>query len=182
MDQRMDMRGGGTLTLGREGNRVRMEALRPGDDRGLYKVWLLGPGGGRLLLGTLTPEGTMLRLKRTLSQNELERAGCWPLAGAEAVLAFPFAAAQRWYRENHPERLLEDPVLRGQLRGPMLCRKEGEGFRLAVPFRADTPMALESLFCLAQLERLEGRPYLVWSFDRAGRPVIPHKDGPFGQE
>ena len=124
----------------------------------------------------------MLRLKRTLTQNELERAGCWPLAGAEAVLAFPFAAAQRWYRDNHPEQLLADPVLRGQVRGPMLCRREKEGFQLALPFRVDAPVAIESLFCLAQVERLEGRPHLVWSFDREGRPVIPHKESSFGQD
>jgi hypothetical protein len=54
----------------------------------------------------------------------------------------------------------------------MLCRREQDGFRLAAPFSTDGPVALESLFCLARVERLEGRRHLVWQFDRAGRPQI----------
>ena len=181
MEQKLEMKGGGTLTVCRDGPRVHLEAVRPGDGRGLYKVWLLGQPGGRFLLGTLAPEGGFLRLKRTIPQGDLERAGCWPVAGAEAPLAFPFSGGERWYCEAHPERLLRDPVLRSQIRGPMLCRKEQGGFRLAAPFRTDGPVALETLFCLARLERLEGRAHLVWSFDREGRPTVPHKTGPFGQ-
>ena len=182
MERKLDMRGGGPLTLRLDETRVQLDAVRPRDDRGLYKVWLLGQRGGRMLLGTMAPEGNVLRLRRTISQGELERAGCWPAAGAEAPMAFPFQGGERWYREAHPERLLRDPLLRGQVKGPMLCRKDGEGFRLAAPFRTDGPVALEPLFCLARPERLEGKIHLVWTFDREGRPKIPHKNGASGQD
>ena len=181
MAERLEIKGGGTLFVGQEGLRAWLLAERPADGRGLYKVWLTGARGGRFLLGTLAPEGNSLRLKRNLPVGELERVSCWPVAGAEAPLAFPFSGGERWYCEAHPERLLRDPVLRSQIRGPMLCRKEQGGFRLAAPFRTDGPVALETLFCLARLERLEGRAHLVWSFDREGRPTVPHKTGPFGQ-
>lgn len=174
MEERLNMRGGGTLILRRDGPRVHLEAERPADGRGLYKVWLHGDQGGKLLLGTLAPENGALRLRRTLSVDQLERAGCWPQFRAEAPLAFSFTARDsRWYCEQHPERLLSDPVLRGQIQGPMLCRKETEGFSLAAPFRPDCPAPLSALFCLAQVERREGRPHLVWSFDQEGRPKVP---------
>lgn len=185
MERKLEMRGGGVLTMRQEGTRVCLEAERPPDGRGLYKVWLTGQRGGRMLLGTLAPEGKTLKLRRVVSQGELERAGCWPLVGAEAPLAFSFsngAGGERWYRESHPERLISDAVLQGQFKGPMLCRKEKEGFRLAYPFRTGAPLALESLFCLARVEQLEGRPHLVWIFDREGHPKIPHKTKSGGQD
>ena len=86
MEERMKMRGGGTLTLRREGARVRMEAERSEDGQGLYKVWLHGDQGGKLLLGTLAPEGDALRLSRTMSVGTLERAG-FRSAVMEAVIA-----------------------------------------------------------------------------------------------
>ncbi|MCI9157167.1 MAG: hypothetical protein HFF44_09585, partial [Lawsonibacter sp.] len=52
MEEQMEMRGGGTLTLRQDGPRVHLEAERPADGRGLYKVWLHGDQGGKLLLGT----------------------------------------------------------------------------------------------------------------------------------
>ena len=168
------MGGGGWLTLRQEGPRVHLDAERPADGKGLYKVWLHGDHGGKLLLGTLAPEGGALRLRRTLSVGALEQAGCWPQFRAEAPLAFSFAESPgSWYCEQHPERLLADPVLRGQVRGPMLCQREGEGFSLSAPFRADRPFPLPVLFCLARTQRREGRLYLVWRFDRQGRPVAP---------
>lgn len=181
VEQRLELAGGGVLTLRQEGNRVHLEAERPRDEKGLYKVWIGGAQGGRMLLGTLAPEGNRLRIFRTISQGELARMGCWPVTRGEAVLIFSFPGGERWYRENHPEGLLSDPVLRGQVTGPMLCQKEKEGFRLAAPFRSDGGVPLNALFCLAQVERIEGRPYLVWSFDRTGRPNPPHKARGTGQ-
>ena len=174
----MEMRGGGRLFFCPEGLRVRLRAERPADGRGLYKAWLRGSRGGRLLLGTLAPEGDRLVLRRTLSLGELERAGCWPDFWAEAPLAFPFTPDSRgegrWYCEQHPERLLADPVLKQQVRGSMLCQRQAGGFRLAVPFRTDAPIALAGLFCLAQVERWDNRPHLVWRFDQDGQPLHNH--------
>ncbi len=184
MEERMAMRGGGTLTLRRDGLRIHMEAERPADNRGLYKVWLHGDQGGKLLLGTLVPENGRLVLRRTLSVGTLEQAGCWPQFWAAAPLAFAFAPQNggTWYCEQHPERLVADQVLRGQIKGGMLCKK-GEGtFSLAVPFRTDRPLALNALFCLCQVERWEGRTHLVWNFDGEGHPKIPHKSGRSGTD
>lgn len=183
MEERFSMEGGGTLTVRREGMHVHMEAERPADDRGLYKVWLRGDQGGKLLLGTLAPEGDALRLCRTLSVGALERSGCWPRFRAEAPLAFSFAAraGEKWYCEQHPERLVADPVLRAQISGAMLCRKESGGFFLSAPFSTDKPVRLPSLFCLARVERREGRLYMVWHFNAEGEPVLPHKKEDPGQ-
>lgn len=171
------MRGGGTLTLRQEGPRVHMEAERPADEKGLYKVWLHGDQGGKFLLGTMIPEGGMLRLRRTLSASTLERAGCWPRFRAEAPLAFAFSGQDRWYCEQHPELLVSDPLLRERLRGAMLCRRDSSGFALAAPFRTDRPVRLPALFCLSQVVRRDGQPHLVWEFDLDGNPKLPHKQG-----
>lgn len=181
MEERVPMKGGGTLTVRQDGVRVHMEAERPSDGKGLYKVWLRGDQGGKLLLGTLVPEEDALRLRRTLSVGTLERAGCWPRFRAEAPLAFSFEAPSggKWYCEQHPERLVSDPVLKAQMSGAMLCRKEAEGFALSAPFAADRPVRLPSLFCLAGVERREGKLYMVWHFNGKGEPVLPHKkEGP----
>jgi hypothetical protein len=168
--ERWNLEGGGTLTLRQEGANVRCEAERSQDGAGLYKVWLRGSRGGKFLLGTLAPEGERLGLRRTVPLRELERCGCWPVERAEAVLAFSFRKSG-WYCEQHPERHVKGNTLRGSLPSPMLCRK-GEGrVYLAAPFQTDSPVAVPELFCLAHLERLEGRQYLVWAFDEEGWPV-----------
>lgn len=184
MDEQMRMRGGGTLTLRRDGTRVQITAERPEDKRGLYKVWLHGDQGGKLLLGTLTPEKGRLILRRTMTVDGLERAGCWPQFWAAAVLAFAFDPQDggKWYCEQHPEQLVRDPILREQLSGPMLCRKSEKAFFLAAPFRTDRPLKLNALFCFSQVERWDGRTHLVWTFDLEGRPIIPNKSGLSGTD
>ena len=172
----MEMGGGGTLEVRPEGLRVRFRARRPEDGRGLYKVWLHGDRGGKLLLGTLAPEGGQLALTRTLSLGELERAGCWPQLRARCDLAFPFAGGREeggWICEERPERLLADPVLRAAVPGPMLCRRGAEGFSLSAPFRPERPLPLVPLVCLARPERWGGRLQLVWDFERDGTPRFP---------
>lgn len=178
----LEMRGGGVLTVEQDGPRVRLAAERPDDGKGLYKVWLRGERGGRLLLGTLAPENGALRLSRTLSLDELERAGCWSAFWAETVLAFSFSKRDSgaWYCEREPARLLADPLLKRQVHGSMLCRRDGADFCLAEPFRTDRPVALEGIICLARLERWPDRPHLVWEFDGKGRPKIPYSGGKSG--
>lgn len=183
MEERFPMGGGGVLTLRQEGPRVHMEAERPTDGRGLYKVWLHGDQGGKLLLGTLVPENGVLRLRRTLSVSALERSGCWPRFRAEAPLAFSFAtpSGEKWYCEQHPERMVSDPVLKAQISGAMLCRKGEAGFTLSAPFAVDRPVRLPSLFCLAGVECREGRLYMIWHFNEKGEPELPHKQEGLGQ-
>lgn len=182
MDRQLALAGGGSLTVGEDGPRVRLEAVRPNDGKGLYKVWLWGLSG-RMLLGTMAPEGEVLRLSRVISRTSLEGQGCWPPTGAEAVMAFSFvrraaAGGHGWSWEEDPARLLHDPVLVNSARawGGMWRRTEGEDFLLAAPWRGDGEFPMIALFCLARVEEVEGRRCAVWRFRCDGTPILPHKD------
>ena len=110
-----------------------------------------------------------------MSRTGLERAGCWPVTGGEAVLAFPFEEAEEgWRPEPHPERLCADPLLRAALegRGDLCVRRRGEEILLSARFQPSRPFPLPLLFCLARVEERGGRPWLVWTLDRAGRPRL----------
>ena len=172
----MELEGGGTLNFRQEGSRVRFTAERPKDDRGLYKVWLRGGQGRGVLLGTLIPAGGVLRLDRSLSLYELERAGCWPPEGGEVRLVYSFAGGQNdgWAVISALPESISDGLLRRSVRGGLRGRRSPDGgFLVAAPFRRDRPVALEPLFCLARVEEREGGAWLVWAFDRAGNPVLP---------
>ena len=89
--ERFSLAGGqGWLTVEESGGRARCAAELPEDGKGLYKGYLCGTGG-RALLGTFLPEDGRLKLRRTLSLDELRRQGAWPPTGARAELAFPRA-------------------------------------------------------------------------------------------
>ena len=165
--------GGGKLYLWEEGQLVQLRAFRPDDGRGLYKVWVRG-AGGRLLLGTLVPEGKGLGLQRRISRGQLERAGCWPVVGGETVLAFAFVQ-NGWQWEKNPEYLVKDVVLSQVLKGKSvrIKRRQG-GFSLAAIFDTGRPFPVVPLFCLSVIERVEGDRCAVFFFDREGDPVPPH--------
>ena len=174
--QEMQLTGGGTLVLWEEGMLVHLQVQRHDDRRGLYKIWIRGPGG-RKLLGTLVPEGGRLCIYRRLSRRELEQEGCWPVTGGEAVLAFSFGQ-DGWVREEHPERLVKDVVLRQALKGQtMRLRRQEKGFRLSVSFDTARPFPLTALFCLSKVEG----GYVIFPFDREGNPVVPHNDRNSGE-
>ena len=80
--ERFSLAGGqGWLTIEESGGRARCAAELPEDGKGLYKGYLCGTGG-RALLGTFLPEDGRLKLRRTLSLDELRRQGAWPPTGA----------------------------------------------------------------------------------------------------
>ena len=110
----MEMRGGGRLNFRQEGGGIRFTAERQKDGGGLYKVWLRGERGGEYLLGTLIPEGELLRLNRRVSRQELERRGCWPAAGAEVRLAYAFGPGKNdgWTVISGLPELIPDQLLR----------------------------------------------------------------------
>lgn len=177
MEERWPLAGGGTLRVWEEGPWVRLEAERPDDGKGLYKVWCRGPGG-EYLLGTLAPGAGGLRLERRVSRGTLREAGAWPVTGGRAAMVYPFAPAGEegaWRREDHPEGLCSDPVVRACLRGArgLLSRERGGVRQLAAPFSTCKPILLNTLFCLARVEERQGARYLVWRFDREGRPLLP---------
>jgi len=152
-----------------------MRVRRADDRRGLYKVWIHGMGG-RLLLGTLAPEQGELCLRRRLSRSQLERDRCWPVLGGEVVLAFSFGQ-DGWQREEHPERLVRDVVLRQALKGQrMLLQQTGSGFLLSAPFDTGRPFPLTPLFCLSRVEGGRQGRRAVFAFDREGNPIVRHNE------
>ena len=76
--------GGGTLRVREEDLWVYLEAVRPDDGKGIYKVWCTGPQG-EFLLGTLVPQGGGLHLERRVARKTLQQAGAWPLIGGKTV-------------------------------------------------------------------------------------------------
>lgn len=157
--------------------------IEQGDDRrGLYKGYIEG-GGGRYMLGTLMPEGDKLVLKRRLLRKDLTNRGVWPIQSCGVVLAYatpPVACSPKsqslsleWRREPCPENLLGDRLLSCCAQGHRgtLVRRRGEGFQMAFPFRPQGEFPLQPLFCLARVQKIEGRWYALYSFNQKGCPT-----------
>lgn len=51
---------------------------------------------------------------------------------------------------------------------------------LSTPFQMNRPFPLTTLFCLAEVERIQGQLSLVWQLDHEGRPVVPDSGGTDG--
>lgn len=185
MDGTIILKGGGRLTLKEEGGQVRLEAERPDDRQGLYKVWLCGTGG-RCLLGTLVPEGKRLYLCRRMSRSNLERAGCWPITGGECVMVFSFQqgkSSAQWQPAGDLSGLIKErDLLQAVQKGKLLYKGSKEGFCLAGRFDSNHPFPIPMLFCVAQVGELFGRPHVFFYFDREGMPVLPHKTERHGEE
>jgi len=169
----------GAVTVHQEGDRAVCRAIRTADSGGLYKAWLLG-AGGKVLLGTLIPEGGALRLRRVMEIASLERQGVWPPVGGEVTLAYPFVPEAplppEWRWTDCPQRLLEDPMLSRCLWGVRraLLRRDMEGFLLAFPWSLHDPFPIPPLFCLARVETLANRRCVVFQFSRQGHPEPLH--------
>ena len=180
MSMTLELEGGGRLRLWEEGARVLFRCERGLCADGIYKVWLRGDGG-EMLLGALVPEDGMLRLCRALSVTQLRQCGCWPVRGARCVLAYPFrrqnSGSDGWYWEEDPARFVNRETRElGEWRR-MLCRKSQDGTQLACPVKADAPIGLVHLFCLAQVRQVRGEMCLVWQFTPDGVPSSPEKIG-----
>ena len=151
--------------------------VRP-DRPGLYRGLLKGPRG-QVDLGLLLPEGGCLRLGRTVPVADLERKGCWPVTGAEAVLAHAFRqggpSLPGWQRVRDPAaRFPGDPVLARAASEEdrwFLCPKEEDGFLLAAPWDPRRSFPLVPAFCLARVREMAGRRWVVFRFSPEGRPM-----------
>ena len=147
---------------------------------GLYRGALWGPRG-RWDLGLLLPEGGCLRLSRTLETAALDRAGCWPVTGGEAVLthAFPTGPAPSvpggWRRVSDASKyFLADPLLArsvGETEGWICCPGRDGGFSLAAPWEPGGPFPLLPVFCFARVRLMAGRQWAVFRFRAGGQPV-----------
>lgn len=180
MEREFPMKGGGALLLREEGGKALCTAQRPNDHRGLYKVYLCA-ARGEMSLGAMVPEGGTLRLSRALDCERLMRGGCWPVTGARAELSFCASRSEippGWSSADPASALFpKDALLRrtaAQLGGALL-RRGKKGFLLAVPYEERMPFAMTPLFCFAEIHRLGGSAYAVFSFREPGIPIMPHK-------
>lgn len=181
MEKQWNLVGGGSLRYREEGGRVSFEARHADDKKGLYKLHVLGKSG-TLDLGALLPEQNLLRLRRVVSMEKLLAEGCWPVTGAEILLAVPFESEEGdtgWVPEEAPANLLRGDKLleRSASEQNEALIKRGEGYYLlAFPYREDGPFALTPLFCFACILQIDGKYYTVYRFLDNGMPQLQNEN------
>lgn len=52
-------------------------------------------------------------------------------------------------------------------------RESGDHTQLAIPYSSAAPFPLAELFCFAALYRIEGKHYIVYTFDGKRNPIFP---------
>lgn len=159
----------GEIALRAVGSRTEVRAVMADPGDGLYRAALCGESG-ELPLGVLAPENAALELRRTLYSRDIAALG--PLLRGEARCSFRFRESG-WQETQCPAELLEDRFLRQRLAAERAWwRRDGELLYLALPLAEERPFPLETLFCLARPEEVEGVPCAVYAF-RKGQPVLP---------
>lgn len=169
-------RAAGEITLESVGSQIEVRGAMAAPGDGLYRAALLGERG-ELPLGVMEPGGGQLTLRRRLYRRDVATLG--PLLRGEARRSFAFSEQRLWRRTARPGDLFQSRWLRERLAdcGTALWRREGERLCVALPYAPARPFPLETLFCLARLERIDGKRWVVYSFDRAEKPLIWEKKG-----
>ena len=152
----------GEIVLDSQGSRTEVRAVMEDPGDGLYRAVLSGRNG-ELTLGVLAPEGGVLEVRRMLYQRDIASLG--ELLRGEARCSFHFQETC-WKETGRPAELFHSAFLVGRLH--MLergwWRREKERLYLALPLAEDQPFPLETLFCLARVELVEGRRCAVFVF------------------
>lgn len=119
---------------------------------GVKKVWLCSEGGGRVLLGTLVPDGNRFRLRRRVSHSTLR---CCGVSRPDWALVNPEGQAGDW--KGLASLSLPDSELSRLIHTcPQgLWRREEASLLLRFPWREGQRVPLVSLFCF-------GRPHEGW--------------------
>ncbi len=113
---------------------------------GVKKVWLFSEGGGKLLLGTLVPEGQRMRLRRRISHSDLRFRG---MAAPVSGQVNPQEDAAGW--SSFSTLRLQDAELSAALVGLQGgWRRDGDGVELRVPWQVGQAVPVVSRFCLGQ--------------------------------
>ena len=168
----------GEVTVCPQGARTELRAFMDDPGDGLYRVFLLGEQG-ELPLGVLAPENGRLELCRRLYSRDVAALG--PLLRGEARRSFRFQDApqaiqpdqSRWHETHCPAQLFQSRFLQNRLRpvGRAWWRREGALLVLALPLEEGRPFPLEALFCLGQVQCVEGIRCVVYTF-REEEPVL----------
>lgn len=161
----------GELTVEQEALYTWFEAVCRLPEGGLWCAWIVGDRG-ELRLGVLEPSAGRSWIRRKFSRRMSEPIGT-PVRG-EVRPASAVAESGDWETVASPELLFRTPWLRQQLRGTVgvLARRRGAGRTLALPYEPGRPFPLPSLFCLARVERIGERYYVLYTFDRDESPVF----------
>lgn len=184
MEQKFPMEQGWLLCR-ETGGRAELTMEVPGGSRGLYRGYVLGERG-LMDLGTLLPEGNVLRLRRTFPVERLRSQGCWPVTGGRVQMTYAFTGPARCCSAPGLEGTgpSGDPVSPGPGAGPggpgrgrgMLCRRQDETFCLAYPWDPRRPFPLTPAFCLARVKLLRGQPHVIFRFRPEGVPIPPAEE------
>lgn len=163
------MRGVGTVKwqVTEQGSQAVIDVWRKNDGSGLFKAYIKGPAS-RVQLGTMIPEGGILRLRRTLPVESLKHQGVWPIRQIEEELAYSFRE-----RSGHIE--WKDEILYRCARQLPQHTVNRNGEMVSFIFRFDprSPFPFVPIFCFAYVEN--GR--LIFSFHKNGTPYIFQKNG-----
>lgn len=165
----------GALLAEREGLYTVLTARTSFCREGLWYAWAIG-AEGELRLGVLEPAGEEAVIRRRISQRSMAPLG--KLVRGEVRPAG--AVREDWKPAPEPDRLFHTPWLRQQLRGVegALTERRGTLRYLALPFDQRRPFPLAPLFCLARLRELNGRRYVVYTFNDQDWPVFGDEERP----
>lgn len=178
MRKKMIFDGGAVAEIDETDAMIHITLSMKNDGKGLYKGKLSG-AGGTILIGTLSPEGEQLVLRRAFSREKLLLWGCYPVLRGEVFLSYPFKNEKhsqdgwRWCEEIAP--LFHDPVLARSARSLSggYYKNMPDGWHLAVPFSGGREMPLMPIFCFAQLCQVQQRTCVMWQFDAQANPIMP---------
>lgn len=170
----------GAVTIRQEGRCAVCRAIYRTDEPSLFKAWLIGKRG-RILLGTLIPEGGALRLHRSIEISQLERQGAWPPTGAEILAAYSLTTRhppKGWCLQNEPWKMSELGEFRSSVQNFPWCflRKNAKGIQIAIPWELGKTFPLSQLFCLASIKQFDGDLYLTFCFSAQGKPELPFEE------
>ena len=158
----------GELTAEPEGLYLRFRVRCDPCGEGVFRAFAVGERG-EVLLGVLEPVSGILQLSRCLSRSQLAPAGQL-LRGEVRRLGGEEESA--W--QSPPGEVWEQMPLCRRLdqRQGALWREEAQRRCLALPYDSRQAFPLPELFCLARVEKIGDGWYVVYTFDRQGRPVI----------
>ena len=162
----------GTAEVTEEGERLAVTLRCREDGRGLFRGYLVCPGG-EVPLGLLEPRDRGLWLQRRLLREELRPLG----RPREVRLGMTFAFAGDWQDLRDPAPFAA--AAGEELSGDLLWRRAGGLRQLALPYDPARPFPLTRLFCFARIMTIRGRRYAVYAFDGENRPRMgPTVPGP----
>ena len=159
----------GELITEREALYTWFEARCRLPEQGLWCAWAVGDRE-ELRLGVLEPDGAKAVIRRRFSDRMTV-----PLGRLLRGEIRPAAAeTEQWEPLGDPGRLFQTIGLQEQLRGigGALARKQGERRWIALPYDPKRPFPLTGMFCFAKVRRIQGREYVVFTFDRKDLPVF----------